>query len=89
MDWSGAAESDRIKIACVLVDDLLNSMGIDHIFMGGFQLVLLGAARKSRDIDVEVCIPGGSVSYERIRQAFRTRPDLLLFEGAHDLNVSA
>lgn len=88
MDWSGAAESDRIKIACILVHDLLNSMGIDHIFMGGFQLVLLGASRMSRDIDVEVSIPGGDASYEKIKNAFRARGDLLLFEGAHDLNVS-
>jgi len=88
MDWSGAAETDLIQVACLLVHDILNELGIHHVFMGGYQLVLLGAPRKSRDIDVEVCVSGGRSSYQRIFRALKAREDMFVFDGAQDQNVS-
>ena len=88
MDWSGAAETDLIQAACLLVHDVLNGLAIHHVFMGGYQLVLLGAPRKSRDVDVEVCVSGGRSSYERIVHALKARQDMLVFDGAQDQNVS-
>lgn len=88
MDWSGAAETHLIQVACLLVHDVLNGLGIHHVFMGGYQLVLLGAPRKSRDVDVEVCVSGGRSSYQRILHAFKARDDIFVFDGSRDQNVN-
>ncbi|KAF8320289.1 hypothetical protein DL93DRAFT_2163928 [Clavulina sp. PMI_390] len=87
MDNPGATESQQIEHACIMVDTLLTSLGLKHVFMGGYQLVVLGAARKSRDVDIEICLPGGKKDMEFIREALLRRRDFEAFDQSTSDNL--
>lgn len=74
--------------AALAVHDLLASHSLNHVFLGGFEMLLLGCAdRTTKDIDVEVEKPffGG---FDKVRDAFKDHPQFMVFDGTRTDGVS-
>lgn len=75
---------DLLAQAALSVHALLTRNGLAHVFLGGFELALLGFDRGSKDIDVEVEKPFFK-GFEKVRDAFRADPSFAVFDGSrHD-----
>ncbi|KAG5643088.1 hypothetical protein DXG03_001584 [Asterophora parasitica] len=73
-------EMSRLNKAAVGVHRLLNSRRLEHAFLGGYELALLGSTRGTRDIDVAVKKPFLS-GFEKVKEAFVDHADFLVFDG--------
>lgn len=81
MNTYGACETSRIESCSIIVHQILNSLQIPHVFLGGYQLVRLGAQRKSKDVDVEVYVDCPEEQYFYILEAFVRHPDMDMMDG--------
>ncbi|KAF9511690.1 hypothetical protein BS47DRAFT_1346451 [Hydnum rufescens UP504] len=50
-------DADTLAEAAIVLHDVLTRANLPHVFMGGFQLLLHGSPRGSKDIDVEINKP--------------------------------
>ena len=81
MNSYGACETTRIEDCSIVVHQILNALQIPHVFLGGYQLVRLGAQRKSKDVDVEVYVDCPKEHYYYILEAFTRHPDMAMMDG--------
>ncbi|KAG5652608.1 hypothetical protein H0H81_004390 [Sphagnurus paluster] len=73
-------EKSRLNKAAASVHRLLVSRKLEHAFFGGYQLVLLGSTRGTRDIDVAVKKPFIH-GFDKVKQAFVDSYNFLVFDG--------
>lgn len=72
--------------AALAVHDVLQRNSLSHVFLGGFELVLLGNTRGTKDIDVEVAKPFIR-GFQRVRDAFEADEAFLVFNGTTEEGV--
>jgi hypothetical protein len=73
-------DADTLAEAAIVLHDVLTRANLPHVFMGGFQLLLHGSPRGSKDIDVEINKPMFK-GYEKIVSALKDHGSFFVFDG--------
>lgn len=71
---------DRLDMAAIALHRVLEQNNFDHAFFGGYQLLLMGQNRGTKDVDVVVKKPMFN-GFEKIKQAFVDDPEFMVFDG--------
>lgn len=71
---------DQLDAAAVSVHAVLDSHKLDHVFFGGYELLLLASTRGTKDVDVIVKKPFLN-GFEKVKKAFKDAPGFLVFDG--------
>jgi len=81
-------DNSTLARAALAVHDVLERNSLAHVFLGGFELVLLGNTRGTKDIDVEVAKPFIR-GFQKVREAFEADEAFLVFNGTTEEGIRA
>ena len=73
-------DPDTLAEAAIVLHDVLTRANLPHVFLGGFQLLLHGSPRGSKDVDVEINKPMFK-GYEKIYNALKEHGNFIVFDG--------
>jgi hypothetical protein len=71
---------DRLDLAAIAVHRVLTDKKFDHSFFGGYELVIMGSIRGTKDVDVVVKKPLFN-GFEKIKRAFVDDSEFRIFDG--------
>ncbi|KAI9451482.1 hypothetical protein F5148DRAFT_544894 [Russula earlei] len=71
---------DHLDLAAIAVHRILTDKGLNHVFLGGYELVVMGSSRGTKDVDVAVKKPLFN-GFEKVKQAFINDSEFMVIEG--------
>lgn len=71
---------DRLDMAAIALHRVLEQSNFDHAFFGGYQLLLMGSTRGTKNVDVVVKKPMFN-GFEKVKQAFVDDREFMVIDG--------
>jgi hypothetical protein len=79
-----SGHNNRMKLAGSTLSRILTQNGIEHAFIGGFALNVLGSHRETQDIDVEIAVDDIHELRGRVTRILREADSRFVVKSPHN-----